>query len=113
MPFCDVKGLVVGPTARVRDVMIRINTGLRGIALVVDGDDRLIGTLTDGDVRRAILAEVPLDACAGDVLRAGGGVSPITAPIGTDPGALVRLMREHSIRQVPLLDAQGHAVDLV
>src|SRR5687767_12052946 len=40
-----------------------------GIALVVDNDDKLLGTITDGDVRRAFLKHQRFDLSAKDVMR--------------------------------------------
>jgi nucleotide sugar dehydrogenase len=40
-----------------------------GIALVVDKDQRLLGTVTDGDVRRAVLASGSLDVTAGQAMK--------------------------------------------
>jgi dTDP-glucose pyrophosphorylase len=87
-----------------------------GITLVVDEQHRLEATVTDGDVRRAILLGIRLDHSVADLLatrkdnpRNG---SPITAPLGAAPEELLRLMAEHSIRQVPLLDAEARVVDI-
>jgi len=90
-----------------------INTGLRSIALVVDADNRMLGTLTDGDIRRSILAEMSLDTRAKELLFAKNGFTPVTAPVGTEPDHLLSLMHEHSVRQVPLLDGDSRVVDLV
>jgi arabinose-5-phosphate isomerase len=47
-----VKGDVV-----LRDVLFAITNAGAGAAFVVDGDGRLLGIITDGDVRRALLAD--------------------------------------------------------
>ncbi len=41
--------------------MVTIDRGARGIALIVDENKRLVATVTDGDVRRAILAGLTLN----------------------------------------------------
>jgi nucleotide sugar dehydrogenase len=50
-----------------------------GIALIVDGEGRLLGTVTDGDVRRALLRSPTLDLRAEQVMR----TRPISFPEGT------------------------------
>src|SRR5205814_5563972 len=40
------------------------------ITVVVDTDDRVVGVLTDGDIRRAVLRGVGMDALAGDIVSA-------------------------------------------
>jgi len=47
-----------------------------GIALVVNAENKLIGTITDGDIRRAIVANNTLDLCAKDCMQP----NPITFP---------------------------------
>ncbi len=108
--------LLVLPGHSIRQAMLAIDRGGYGIALVVDDERRLIGTVTDGDVRRAMLDHLDLDAPIREVLErraASPYPQPVTAPMGTAPEALLREMREKSIRQIPLLDEAGRAVDLV
>ncbi len=103
---------LVSWSATMADAMRVINQDARGVALVVDDRSHLIDAITDGDVRRAILAGMgPLDLVM-DVVRVKGTAGPITATVGTDPAELRRLMREHHIRQVPLIDSDGRVVDL-
>lgn len=86
-----------------------------GIALLIDEDRHLIGTVTDGDIRRAILDGVDLDAPV-TVLRKyhpWERWDPVTAPMGTAWRDLVRLMRSEEVRQVPLLNDDGRVEDLV
>ncbi len=78
------------------------------VLLVVDPDGRLAGTVTDGDVRRAILAQQPLD---GPVLDASHR-SPTTAPAGIGRAEARRLMRGAAVRQLPLLDEGGRPTGL-
>ncbi len=84
-----------------------IGDGSLQLALVCR-DGRLLGTATDGDIRRAILASVPLDAPISSVMNR----SPITAPIGTSNLSALNLMRRHSIHQLPIVDAEGRVVDV-
>jgi dTDP-glucose pyrophosphorylase len=89
--------------------MACIDRGRHGIALVVDREGRLAGTVTDGDVRRAMLARVELDAPVEILLerqraRDQGRPVPLTAPVGTPAPELVALMQRYSILQIPLVD---------
>jgi dTDP-glucose pyrophosphorylase len=87
-----------------------------GIVLVVDDQRRLEATITDGDVRRAILLGIELDQSVCDLFvtrknhpRNG---FPITAQLGTAPEEIQRLMAEFCVRQIPLLDAEQRVVDI-
>lgn len=57
-PFED---LVVSTDASIRDAMAVIERGSVEIALVADGDHKLLATVTDGDIRRALLRGCPVE----------------------------------------------------
>lgn len=99
---------VVGPEATIFDAAASINKSRMQIALVVDGDRRLMGTLTDGDIRRALLRNLPLTTPVVEVMAR----NPQMAPAGSDDTKLFRLMRALSIRHLPLVDEDGRVVGL-
>ncbi len=78
------------------------------IALVIDDEQRLVGTLTDGDVRRALLAGATLDTpLLPFVQRAFTSVTTLA-----QRAEVIDLMRARSIAQIPILDEGGHLVGL-
>ncbi len=108
-PFC------VTPATPIRQVIACIDQAGEGLALVVEEGRRLLATVTDGDIRRALMAGSDLNAPIERLLHGGvgpGRVQPITAPLGTSPVKLLRLMGEHMIRHVPLLDDAGNLAGL-
>jgi len=112
----DLAALLADRETSIRDVMAILDRNAKGIALIVDSDHRLIGTVTDGDIRRAILATIDLDQPVQALLdrrAATQQIDPFTAPVGTPLAELLRMMNEHQLRQVPLLDAAGRVADLV
>jgi len=75
----------------------------------------LLGTISDGDIRRAILAGVKLDSQAETLLEERKKLElrgPITASVGAADNELLHQMSEHGIRQIPLLDSDGRVVDM-
>lgn len=112
----EIERFLVSPDKSIREAMARIDRSAKGIALVVDEERRLVGTITDGDVRRAILAGISLDTPVSELLARKAGTAyprPITAPASSERSALRSLMQERGIRQVPLLDEAERVVDLV
>jgi dTDP-glucose pyrophosphorylase len=87
-----------------------------GIALVIDNGRRLETTITDGDVRRAILLGIELDQPVSRLvelrMQSGRKGDPITASVGTPAEELRRTMAEHHVRQIPLLDDEGCVADI-
>jgi dTDP-glucose pyrophosphorylase/CBS domain-containing protein len=94
--------ILVAADASVREVITAIDDGAVEIALAVDEDRRLLGTITDGDVRRALLTGTKLDDPITDVIHR----EATTAPMATSPTELLALMTERSIEQVPLIEGE-------
>ncbi|MGH6954496.1 MAG: CBS domain-containing protein, partial [Alphaproteobacteria bacterium] len=55
MNWRDARDFVLSPGASIREAMALIDRNRGGIALVADEAGRLLGTITDGDIRRAML----------------------------------------------------------
>ena len=49
------KDLIIQSNKSVKDAMLKINKNAIGIIFIVDSKKKLLGVLTDGDIRRAIL----------------------------------------------------------
>src|SRR5579864_219350 len=91
---------VVGPQATVGEAIAAIESGSIQVALVLDGAKRLLGIVTDGDVRRGLLRGIPLAGLAIDVMNP----RPVSAPADLSREERLHLMRQKSIKQLPLLD---------
>jgi dTDP-glucose pyrophosphorylase len=100
---------LVSSSTSLRQTIEAITEGNLQIALVVDSEGKLLGTVTDGDIRKAILAGKDLDITAGEAMRS----QPITSASKTPRAAILKLMREKRIHQMPLLDDHGRVVDVL
>lgn len=79
------------------------------IALVVDEGRRLVGTITDGDVRRAILRGATLESRASEVMNP----KPRFVTQATSLSEIAARLKAEQIAQMPILDAGGVVVDVV
>ena len=112
-PAPTTDGLRLSANVSLRQALAQLDRTGKGIVLVVDTDGRLEGTITDGDIRRGILAGLTVAHPVRDLLAGKTAAPrPVTAPAGTSSDTLLRLMREHGVRQVPLLDAAGRVTGL-
>ena len=85
-----------------------LENGKSRIALVVDDKGKLIGTITDGDIRRAILANLPMDSKLKEFMKD----QPVCIDSEKNKDDILRLMREKDILQVPILDKNKKVVGL-
>jgi dTDP-glucose pyrophosphorylase len=99
--------IFISETTPLMETLRRIDQGRLQLA-VVERQGKIVGTVTDGDVRRALLNGISLDARVELVMNR----NPITAQVGTSNMAALTLMRRHSIHQLPVVDADGHVVDV-
>ena len=92
----------------IRHVIGIIDAAATQIALVVDEAGHLLGTVTDGDVRRGILKGLSLDEQIQGVMN----THPVTARMGTPQDELMAVMTSRYVKQVPLLDEDGRVLGL-
>ena len=79
------------------------------VAIVVDDSDHILGVLTDGDIRRAILSGKDLSVRVSEVMNA----MPVVAPVDASREQIMALMRQHVIHQLPLVDLDHRVAQLV
>lgn len=97
------KDVVVSPETPLGETIRRIDQSAIQGALVVDRNYRLVGVVTDGDIRRALLDGRDVSFPTGGVMNPG----PLTLAVGTTPEDALNYMRRHSIHHVPLLEMDG------
>jgi dTDP-glucose pyrophosphorylase/predicted transcriptional regulator len=98
--------LVVAPSTPLLKVIEIIDTAGQQIALVVDSEMKLLGTVTDGDVRRALLRGVQMQ----DPIERVMNPRPTSAHQQDSRQELLVLMRRKQIRQLPILSEQCRLV---
>lgn len=89
--------------------MAAINSGRSQIALVVNHDRQLIGTVTDGDVRRGLLDGLNLTDPVTKIMRRDFcSVTDATAD-----HEILDIMKDGSFHQIPIVDYFGRPIELV
>lgn len=104
----DWRKVLVAAGNCIHDTVRVIDAAALQIALVVDPAGRLCGTVTDGDIRRGILRGIGLDAPVESIMNP----TPLVAKEGEDGAAILALMKQHRIHQIPVVDADGMLVGL-
>lgn len=87
----------------------RMDAAACGVLLVVDVRQQLLRTVTDGDLRRARLAQMSDD----DRVDALPMQPPKTVAESAGVADILQLMNQHQIDHVPVLDGAGRVIDVV
>jgi len=99
----------IGKTASIRDAIAAIERTRRFIAAVVDGENRLLGVVSDGDIRRAILQGHTVDSPVSGAMSA----DPIVASGNATNEELLHLMLTKGVAAVPVVDDAGRLIRIV
>lgn len=89
-----------------RDALTVIDRNAQGICFVVDTAGKLSGVITDGDIRRSLIAGGSLDRPLAEVMQ-----RKFTAlPVGT-PAEHIQAKLNQTVRHIPLVDENGAPID--
>lgn len=102
------KKALVSQQATLLDAIKAINESQAQIALVVTDDQQLLGSVTDGDSRRAILAGYGLDTPVEKVMKR----SPEVAAESESEQCLLSRMRARGVHQLPVTDKNGKLIGI-
>ena len=92
----------------IKEALQIIDLGAVKFAIVVDKDDKLIGTLTDGDIRRAILDGKTLE----DKIETVYFKEPTVVNVNNTREEIINLCTSKKIYQIPVIDNEGKVVVL-
>jgi dTDP-glucose pyrophosphorylase/CBS domain-containing protein len=104
-----LRAVIIAPEASISEAMAQLDKAATGVLLICDKVGHLLGLLTDGDFRRAILQRKPFSEPCATIASS----HPITAPLSVSTSEALRLMREHDISQLPVVDREGKVQKLI
>ena len=104
----DWKKSTVLVTSTIREAIELIDSNALQIALVVDEENHLLGTVTDGDIRRSVLRGVSLETGIDAVMNK----EPVSVDITLSAQGILDLMKKKDVRQMPVLDENRKIVGL-
>lgn len=93
----------IHPSTPILQAIEIIDKGAIKIALIADEDNHLLGTVTDGDIRRGILKGIGLDSEVQNVMNS----KPVTARSNESHETMLAIMKLKRLHQIPIVDDNG------
>jgi len=97
------KKAVLKSTASIKSTLEVIDSAALKIGLIVDDNNILLGTVTDGDIRRGILRGFSLEESIDKIMNR----KPVVSDSSQSRELILDLMRDKGIYQVPIVDEKG------
>jgi len=94
---------VLSPSNTIKDALQVIQTNKEKIVLVVDENKKLVGTLTDGDIRRALLNDYSLSNQIETIIN----TSPIICTINDSKEKIIHIANSKQLHYIPIVDQNG------
>ena len=102
------KKALLYPSALIKDAIQVLSEASLRIVLIVDENLTLIGTITDGDIRRGLLKGLTINSVISEVINQ----KPTVVPQGFPRNEVLRIMRANKLFQIPVVGEDRRLVDL-
>lgn len=105
----NIEKILVYMECSVKQALEILDLGARGVVLVVDKNKKLLGTITDGDIRRAILKGISLDSSIGEIVH----YNPVYANIHMSREEIKDLIIKKAVKDIPIVNDENQLVDII
>ena len=104
----NYKNILVHSQLTMKQALLKLDQTALQILLVMDEDNKLLGTITDGDIRRGLLKGMGLDEAIESVVFA----TPIVGHINESNQDIIKKAVNAKIHQIPIVDSDNKVVGL-
>lgn len=104
----DLKKIRLTRNDDMRTAIEKLDKAAVRIVLVMDDANRLLGVITDGDIRRALLKHSGMDTPVIEIMNA----SPVTVDADTSRSDILLMMARKKLLHMPVIDHTGRLVDI-
>ena len=104
-----LESAIIAPKASIAEAIAQLDKAGTGALVLCSPGRKLYGVLTDGDIRRAMLQSKVLGESCGTIASR----TPIVTFVPLLPIEALRLMNQHDINHLPVVNAEGELVDFV
>ena len=104
----EIKKIIIQSNSLIKDVINNLNNSRLKIALVVDKNNKLIGTVVDGDIRRGLLNGIVIDDEVTKIVHR----NPIIVNPKIKKNEILILMKKNELQHIPIVDELKKPVGL-
>ena len=104
----NIEDIIVKESTSILEVLQIIDKSSKQLAIVVDDNKRLLGTISDGDIRRALLNNISLNESVKDIYFK----TPTVANINNSKEEIINICRVKKIHQIPIVDDNGNLIGI-
>ena len=104
----NIDKIKLKPTSTIKEALQIIDAGALKFALVIKEGDFLLGTITDGDIRRALLSGKSLECCIEDIYFR----TPTVVNINRTKEEIINICTSKKIYQIPVVDDEYRVVSI-
>ena len=104
----NIEDIIVKESISILEVLKIIDKSSKQIAIVVDKNNKLLGTISDGDIRRALLKNISLTESVKNIYFQ----TPTIASINDSREQIINICKLKKIHQIPIVDAKGNLIGL-
>lgn len=105
----NIEKILVHTEYSIKQALEILDAGAKGIILIVDKDKKLIGTVTDGDIRRAILNGISLDKKIKEIIHE----NPVKVVEGTSIEEAKKIIIKNAIQHLPIINKDNIVIDMI
>jgi len=104
----NYKSILLKPTSTIKEALLIIDKGGAKISLVIDDEGKLLGTLTDGDIRRGLLNNLTLEDNIKDIIYK----KPTVCSVEDTKEKILDIAITKKLYQIPIVDRNGKLIGI-
>ena len=104
----NIENIKLKPNATIKEALVLIDKGSMQIALIVDENEKLLGTLTDGDIRRGLIKGLDLNSSIETIIFK----TPTVVKISDTKEDILQIALVKKLHQIPVIDDNGKVIGI-
>ncbi len=105
----NLKPYIIGDSVSIIDALKKIDDNRKGFLVITSEDEVALGTLTDGDLRRAFIKGTGMNDTIDGIFKRDFK----SLPVSTDISNVSELFKNESIKFLPILDKNGQLCNII